>query len=283
MRRTRVFSIIQYVLIALPVIGSAWGLRYLITHPKGTHSELKQSKNETKKSKARSKREKEDESSVFAANAQKKLSHPMESEDEAEEQETASNENEHSPAGGNSASVADAPKENECRYVEYKGFGPVDTKITKGQWALVMDQFHDAKAKLLSWLVAHKAEFSVAQFELMEKQIKKLKIQRPPAEEEPDLAWRGVGVHTQARDGVDPILRVGGGVVTLVEQDPARARFEFVRWVAAAWSPCELSRVAGANPWGPMLSCLGVSDSSCAAGSFSEAGWAVTTTVAASL
>ena len=286
MRRTRVLTIAQYITIALPIVGSALGIRYLVLHPKGANKVdiphvskegvTGNSKKVAKKADvAPSGEDDSDDSSENAATAAAPVVVAQPS----------------VPAPSAPAPVvqATASRENECKYVEYRGLGPQDTKVTKVEWSLVMDQFHDSKAKLLSWLGTHQKDFSDGQYQLLEKQVKKLKIQRPPAEEEPDLSWRGIGIYTQARDGVDPILRVGSGLIQLVEADPIRARFEMMRMVATAWSSCEIARVAGAdptlakNPFSPMLSCLGVVESGCAAGGYSESAWALTTTVAASL
>jgi hypothetical protein len=170
----------------------------------------------------------------------------------------------------------------DCAQIEYRGDGPEQTKVTKGEWTTVMDQFHAAKRDLLSWLEKHRQELSEASAQAMERQVRNLKIQRPPASDEPDLAWRGIGVYSQTSEG-DPMIKLGGGFVRMAARHPARAKFEMVRLVAQAWAPCELQRVSALDStWSPLLRCLGMADNqSCGQGTYSEAGWAVSTTLAA--
>jgi hypothetical protein len=172
----------------------------------------------------------------------------------------------------------------DCAQIEYRGEGPEATKITKAEWGAVMDQFHASKRELLGWLEKHRHDLSASAAQAMERQVRDLKIQRPPASDEPDLAWRGIGVYGQNSDG-EPIVKLGGGFVALTARHPARARFEMARLLAQAWAPCELSRVSALDTtWSPLLKCLGYNESqNCGSGTYSESGWAVSTTVAASL
>src|SRR5690606_26170291 len=117
---------------------------------------------------------------------------------------------------------------------------------------------------------------------LMEERVRGLRLQRPPAAEEPDLSWRGIASLTE--DSLGYMVRVGGGFIKLAQKDPPRARFELARLLAQSWAPCELTKngVDGAAIWAPLLKCLGVEEKAgCAAGSYSEAGWAISTTLAA--
>jgi hypothetical protein len=167
-----------------------------------------------------------------------------------------------------------------CASLEYPGDGPERTKITKEQWARTMEKFHRAKKDLLAWLTKNKNKISDNTAGLMETQIRDLKIQRPVAMEEPDIAWRGIGAWTLDEYGL-PLIRVGSGLVKLVEKEPARARFEITRLVAQAWAPCELVRIKAKTPWDPVLDCLGARDKeACALGGYSEEGWALSSALA---
>lgn len=182
-----------------------------------------------------------------------------------------------------SVPVIEASKDG-CTSVEYLGDGPLATRITKGEWSKVMDQFHQSKDYLTAWLNRNRARMPASTAALMESQIKNLKIQRPPTLEEPDLAWRGIGVWTQ-NGGDSPVIRVGGGFVKMALRQPKRAQFELTRLVAQSWTPCELKRVgAQSEPWQALLKCLDVTEESgCAPGTYSEGGWAVSSTLAAHL
>jgi hypothetical protein len=115
----------------------------------------------------------------------------------------------------------------------------------------------------------------------MEKRVNELKIQRPPVLEEPDLAWRGIGVYASGGESGEPIIRVGGGFVKLALAYPDRAKFELARLVAQAWAPCELKRISPVAAWKPLLDCMNMKDAqTCGEGTFSEEGWAVSTTLA---
>jgi hypothetical protein len=144
-----------------------------------------------------------------------------------------------------------------------------------------MEQFHGAKRQLLGYVEKHRADLPENVRQAMERQVHDLKIQRPPAADEPDLAWRGIGIYTLNSES-EPIIKLGGGFVRLAIKHPARARFEMARLVAQAWAPCELERLAASEaPWNGLLKCLSVNDAQgCAQGTFSEAGWAVATSVA---
>jgi hypothetical protein len=173
---------------------------------------------------------------------------------------------------------------SECPAIEYRGAGPQATKVTKGEWTAVMEQFHGAKHALLGALEKRRKDLPPATSKALEAQVRSLKIQRPPAPDEPDLSWRGIGVYTQNSEG-EPIVKLGGGFVRLVTRHPARARFEMARLVAQSLAPCELKRLgAHEATWDPLLKCLNVNDKQgCGQGSYSEAGWAVSTTLAAAV
>ena len=174
-----------------------------------------------------------------------------------------------------------ATASNQCTSIEYRGDGPTFTKVDDKEWEKVMTQYHGVKGELLAWLNKHRKEFPDKTANVMEAQIQKLKIQRPPANEEPDLTWRGIGIWTQDATGA-PIIRMGSGLVKLMVKQPQRGRFEMARLVAQTWSPCELQRVDAAGAWDPFVKCLGVEDrKGCSAGTYSEAGWAVSTAMAA--
>jgi hypothetical protein len=172
----------------------------------------------------------------------------------------------------------------ECKPIEYRGDGPTATRVTRGEWTAVMDEFHGAKHAILALIEKRRAELPGGTADAMARQVRTLKIQRPPAADEPDLSWRGIGVYTQNSEG-EPIVKVGGGFVHLEAKHPARARFEMTRLVAQSLAPCELKRLGAEElTWSPLLKCLGVREAAgCAQGSYSESGWAVSTTIAAAV
>jgi|GEM_PF-1556223 len=59
-----------------------------------------------------------------------------------------------------------------------------------------------------------------------------------------------------------PQLRIGSGFVKLVQKQPQRSRFELARLVAQGWSPCELQKKDGGTPWEPLLKCMGMDSNS---------------------
>jgi hypothetical protein len=177
-------------------------------------------------------------------------------------------------------------KGGTCQSAERVGPGPERTGLTEEGWREVMKEFHGAKKALTQWLKANSQGMSADAVALMENQVKSLRIRRPPSPDEPDLSWRGVGAWSVDDTGL-PIVHLGGGFIRLMQSDIQRARFELTRLVAQSWTPCELARVGAPNPWDSLVSCLGVKTSegerACADGTYSDAGWAISTALAAQL
>jgi hypothetical protein len=165
-----------------------------------------------------------------------------------------------------------------CERAELRGQSPGSTKVSKKDWAKVIEQFHGAKRDLAAWVKAQDFPKPIAS--ALEERVARLRIQRPPAQEEPDLAWRGIGAYTAGNATDGPLLRVGGGFIRRVTDDPRRARFEMTRLVAQAWAPCELEKQKLTAVWSSLLGCLGAPAEACTDGSNSEAAWAVSTSVA---
>jgi hypothetical protein len=288
----REFSIGHYVAVAVPVLGMAFGIHYLIKHrpAPGTEtadvlkpSQVKGDKKGSRKI-ASAMGEKNLDRRALKGGAESAEGAYAEAEtgSEAAERDAA-----HEPSAKLAAAANDAAATGkDCAPVEYRGNGPEHTKVTKAEWAAVMDQFHDAKDQLAKWLHQNRAAIPEATYSMMERQVKNLKIQRPPSADEPDLAWRGIGVYTQGNDN-EALIKIGGGFVKLANRHPARAKFEIARLVAQSWAPCELARASNAETstaWAPLMKCLGLAEGQgCGQGTFSEAGWAVSTTVAASV
>lgn len=169
----------------------------------------------------------------------------------------------------------------KCASIEYRGDGPKETKVTKAEWERTITIFNDVKGGLLEWLDQNRTGFPDATARKMEEQVREISLVKPPAMEEPDLAWRGIGVVALSSEN-EPIVRIGSGLVKLAVKQPSRARFELARLVAQAWAPCELQRLGAEDAWNPLLECLGVKeDDVCGAGTYSEGGWAVSSTLAA--
>lgn len=295
----RKLSFGHYVAATVPIVAVLIGIRSLVHHSrsgdsgKGQTASIKPS--DFKKDKGDDASDDSPERAIASANAKKR---PQASDTEEDEKADASEDAEDIGAEAAAAVQKDSRPSHaleaalndvasvgaECARIEYRGDGPQATKVTKGEWITVMDQFHAAKHELLVWLDKHRSQLSGPTAQAMEKQVRDLKIQRPPASEEPDLSWRGIGVFGQNADG-DAMIKLGGGFVRLADKHPARARFEMTRLVAQAWAPCELQRLtAQDSTWTPLLHCLGVTENqSCAQGTYSESGWAVSTVVASAV
>jgi hypothetical protein len=179
--------------------------------------------------------------------------------------------------------LAPRPSKNEsgqCVSVEYPGYGPVSGKFTEEEWSKVKAVYDAVKANLTSWLRAQKSVIPDATYKVMASQLQNVSLWRSPNREELDLAWRGILVYTQ--DAKHASVRVGSGFRDLVLNDNHRAKFEMARALSQSLVPCSLISKNVKQPWGPLLSCLGLdSEESCNVGSYSEAGWAISTTLAA--
>lgn len=291
MRRMRDYSIGHYVAVAVPVLAAILGINHWVRHRHAGSSgkEVAAIKpSQFKQDDAKASR------GVASNSAHHSSSASSASNDEADDRDDDADDREdigrqaasdHKPSVTLAGAVNDALSAGtDCGQLEYRGDGPTSTKVTKGEWITVMDQFHAAKHDLLAWLEKRRHDLPEATALAMERQIRTLKIQRPPVSDEPDLAWRGIGVHTQNAEG-EPIVKLGGGFVRLATKHPARARFEMARLVAQGWAPCELQRVSNTDAtWSPLLKCLGVTElQSCGQGTYSEGGWAVSTTLAAAV
>ena len=174
-----------------------------------------------------------------------------------------------------------------CSRAEYKGSGVTEVKVDSKEWGQVMDAFHGAKGDLLAWLeeqVKHHPEALSGDLrKFLETEVREIRVQRPPSPEEPDLAYRGVLVMSEDRDGV-PLIRVGSGMLALLKDEPKRARFEFTRVIAQRWAPCALAGSGGEKLWSTLMGCSGLQEdwtTACAAGGFSESGWMTSTALAA--
>ncbi len=169
-----------------------------------------------------------------------------------------------------------------CRSIEYRGEGPVFSNYRQHEWDRVLTQFREVKTALIEWVEKRRTDFPEKTAGLMIRQIERTRIQRPPALEEPDLTWRGIGVLSQTYKG-EPLIRLGGGMIQLAQKYPARAKFELARLVAQSWSPCEMQKLEIGGAWDPLMKCLGVQDQGCDVGTYSESGWAVSSTIAAAV
>jgi hypothetical protein len=170
-----------------------------------------------------------------------------------------------------------------CTPVEYRGDAADKMVVTTNDWSKVLDGFHEVKGSLLTWLESRKREFPDKTFRQMQTQIREMTLQRPAYADEPDLNWRGIGVFTQDNSGKG-MIRVGAGFVKLMAKQPKRGKFELLRLAAQSITPCELQRIGAEPVWDPLLKCLDMHEQqACAVGTYSEAGWAVSSTIAASL
>jgi hypothetical protein len=167
-----------------------------------------------------------------------------------------------------------------CTAVEEPGFRASDIKLTQKVWIPIVEDFRSAKREIVSWMKRRSELFPEERLKVLSERIMDLSIQRPPSAEEPDLSWRGGVVMSRFPDG-KPLLRVGGGFLTLHQKDPKRARFELARGIAFLLSPCEMKTIGFQDVWSSALSCAqGVAEEGCELGSVSQQAWLVASAIA---
>jgi hypothetical protein len=165
-----------------------------------------------------------------------------------------------------------------CQKFEFRGEGYKGTAISTQDWAKVMKQFHRSKRLLNSWLDQSSSRYSKQTVQFMRNKVKKMRVVRPPYIEDPDLAWRGIGVVLKSEKG-QHFLRLGTGFVRMILQEPNRALCEMTRMVAQVWAPFEFESSKIETPWGSLLKCFDISDQDANL----EKGWAVSSSLAAVL
>jgi len=301
MRRTRDNSW-QYILFLVPAIAAGFGIQYLVKKHKGApvsttvansgtttaYRDLAHEHNGRPDHRDFEGEDRdEDQSGTDQAKANAMTDdQDVPQKDLAKQKKVADNRD---PASATTGTTSGATSDGDtCSSFELRGDGMAETHFSNEEWTKVMDVFHESKTDLQGWLVAHKTEFPGGLSNWMSQQIEAAKVQRPPVSDEPDLSWRGIGVLARTGAGTEsiPLIRIGGGFVKMVVTQPKRARFELSRLLAQSWNPCDLPTGAMAT-WEPLLKCMGVKQQdwdttkSCAAGSESEAGWAVASAVAA--
>jgi hypothetical protein len=186
-------------------------------------------------------------------------------------------------AGEPLSESSDDSDENQCKSMEYWGNGNRETSVTQKDWKIVLERFHKSKQLLGGWLKEAQEQIPQESIAWMESQLKELKLIRPTSPDEPDLRWRGIGLWRRDDAGNGSLL-LTSGFVKLVVKHPERGLFEMARLVAQVWSPCEFKRMEKDAPWKELLTCLEVEDDQgCESGSYSESGWAVSTSLSAVL
>jgi len=168
-----------------------------------------------------------------------------------------------------------------CESLELPGSGVAPFHVSPEERKKVLALFHDSKRLLIQWLGTHPLQTSQETLGAMVERVANLKVVIPPSNEEPDLKWRGIGVHTQEGPNQE-FLRLGNGFIKLTLDNPVRAQFELTRLLAQAWAPCEFMNEK-VNPWSGLLRCLGLEEQVCNEWTYSEAGWAVSSVLAAHL
>ncbi len=170
-----------------------------------------------------------------------------------------------------------------CSRMEYRGDGFQNTHFLREDWRKVLEQFHESKRQLFAWLDQYQSKLPEKAVVFMREQLGKAVLLSPPLLDELDLNWRGIGVWGKGVSGA-PLIRVSSGFIRLVQQQPQRSQFEMTRLVAQGWAPCEFQRKEMELPLLPLLKCLDVAEeSACDAGSYSEGGWAISTSFALQL
>jgi hypothetical protein len=172
---------------------------------------------------------------------------------------------------------------HQCGKVEYVSLGSQHTQISKEEWDKVLVQFSKSKNVLKDWLKNDAHSFSEEAVSFLGAQLEGLKLEKPPILEQPDLSWRGIGVFSRNDSGSGSIL-LSPGFVRMLVRKPTRGAFEFTRLIAQVWAPCELADAGFQTAWDPLLKCLDIHDNQgCAKGTYSEAGWAVSSSLATTL
>ncbi len=289
MRKTR--SIWQYALFLIPVIFVVGGLQYISQHSAagGNNPTLIRSP---------ASHENSPESVAQARETVHKKAAKVEAEEDedtpTEDLSVASPNSKQvrDPAASSAGDAASGSDVGFCAVTEFPGKGPDETHVSQKEWAVTMEQFHSAKASLIVWLKDHRSQFSPKTYQWMEAQISDARIERPSShsfEAEPDVAWRGIAVPAIEKNesGLpQSVIRVGGGFLQWVSTHPQRARFELSRILAQSWAPCAVNRIDPNSPWKDFLNCMNMqaeadAAAACANGSYSEAGWAVSSAIAA--
>jgi hypothetical protein len=167
-----------------------------------------------------------------------------------------------------------------CESFEFLTPDPASAAPSDAEWAPMLEMYRATKNKLIDYASQFEAELTPPVLEAMKEKMKAVRIYRPPGTDEPDLAFRGIGIYSQASGGT-PVLRIGPGFVSLFEQHPERARFEMARLLAQAWAPCEFPAAPEGPVFNSLLKCLGVDQKlGCDPRGFSDAGWALSTALA---
>ncbi|HLE01769.1 MAG TPA: hypothetical protein VJB59_16020 [Bdellovibrionota bacterium] len=186
------------------------------------------------------------------------------------------------PAADSPAPAIPDPEEafNLCGPVEFPGNAPW-VSISEAEWKEVQKAFSGVKRDLTAWLSKSKSRLGQPVYDSMKKRLQSTEIRIASRSEQPDIAWRGIGVWGPSVEKI-PTIDVGAGFVRLLRDELRRARFELARLVAQSWSPCALEKQIQAHPWGPFLGCMQIDEGQkCGAGSYSEGGWAVSSAIAA--
>ncbi len=289
MRRTRDNNW-QFFLFLLPAIAAGFGIHYMMKKNK-TVTVATNTTSDTSHSTADAD---EKTTGKFSHHLTDKVAQ-MTADQDAPDEDLAVEKHTRAPASVGAEGPAKTPavvakttsssEDKTCNSFELRGDGMSETHVSNEEWTQVMNLFHQSKSDLQAWLVTHNTELPGGLVKWMSEQVDNAKLQRPPLAEEPDLNWRGIGVVARG-DNDAPLLRVGGGFVKMSVTEPQRAHFELTRLLAQSWSPCDMPTGARAA-WQPLLKCMGLkeqdwdSQKSCAAGSQSDAGWAVASAVAA--
>ena len=167
-----------------------------------------------------------------------------------------------------------------CEAFEFLTSNPKTAAPTDAEWSPVLQMYRRAKANLTLLAESMESELTPEVLIALKERLQAVRIYRPPVAEEPDLAYRGIGVSTRDGQG-NPIIRLGPGFVELHQKHPERARFEMSRLLAQAWAPCEFTSPAKTPAFASVLKCLGFDQNfGCGPKNFSDAGWALSTVLA---
>lgn len=165
----------------------------------------------------------------------------------------------------------------ECR--RWEPTGAIVSGDGAGEVQAVAEIFYAAKGALVIWLEQNASRLGQERVAAMKAQLLETDVVTAGGDASSDLAWRGAAVLVRAHDGGKSEVRFGRGFAQLAKKQPEFARFEASRVLAQVWDSC-----AGGPAWDGFLKCMNLEDANargCAPGAYSEAGWAISTAIAA--
>lgn len=293
MRRMR--GPLQWFLLIAGIVIAGYGVRHSLEHSQPMQPETAPPPSAAADTSAKSTDVDDEEKAADTKAAKEDTQSDDDADDDGSLDHRASDTSKDSSSVGKD--IIPSPDAVACTSFEEPGSSPRTITVSAEDWTQVMNRFHEVKEDLRNWLGRHRKMFGPETYAAMAKELDGLLLQRPPADDMPDLSWRGIGVWTRTTPTSPAMIKLGGGLIHTILDHPARGKFELARLAAQTWVPCELQSFAERNrgpasvlgslshvldnPWSRLTGCLGAEDqAACAPGSYSEAGWAVSSAIA---